>query len=125
MSTPLQIQRVGQISRTVRDIKQAEAWYGNVLGLRHLYTFGQLAFFDLNGTRLYLSQEGAEPKNESILYFYVADIAAAHETLKSRGVEFLEPPHMIHKHGDGTEEWMAFFKDPEGRALALMSQVKR
>jgi methylmalonyl-CoA/ethylmalonyl-CoA epimerase len=125
MSTPLQIQRVGQISRTVRDIKQAEAWYGNVLGLRHLYTFGQLAFFDLNGTRLYLSQESAEPKDESILYFYVADIAAAHETLKSRGVEFTEAPAMIHKHGDGTEEWMAFFKDAEGRPLALMSQVKR
>jgi methylmalonyl-CoA/ethylmalonyl-CoA epimerase len=125
MSTPLQIQRVGQISRTVRDIKQAEAWYGNVLGLRHLYTFGQLAFFDLNGTRLYLSQESAAPKDESILYFYVADIAAAHETLKSRGVEFTEAPAMIHKHGDGTEEWMAFFKDAEGRPLALMSQVKR
>jgi methylmalonyl-CoA/ethylmalonyl-CoA epimerase len=125
MSTPLQIQRVGQISRTVHDIKQAEAWYGNVLGLKHLYTFGQLAFFDLNGTRLYLSQEGAEPKNESILYFQVADIGAAYDTLKSRGVEFTEAPSMIHKHGDGTEEWMAFFKDPEGRPLALMSQVKR
>jgi methylmalonyl-CoA/ethylmalonyl-CoA epimerase len=32
---------------------------------------------------------------------------------------------MIHKHPDGMEEWMAFFKDPEGRPLAIMSQVKR
>jgi methylmalonyl-CoA/ethylmalonyl-CoA epimerase len=32
---------------------------------------------------------------------------------------------MIHKHGDGTEEWMAFFKDPEGRPLAIISQVKQ
>ena len=125
MNTPLQLGRVGQISRSVRDIKQAETWYGTVLGLKHLFTFGKLAFFDMNGTRLYLSQEAAEPQSESILYFFVPDIAAAHETLKSRGVDFLEPPHMIHKHGDGTEEWMAFFKDPEGRALALMSQVKR
>jgi methylmalonyl-CoA/ethylmalonyl-CoA epimerase len=31
---------------------------------------------------------------------------------------------MIHRHADGTEEWMAFFSDPEGRPLALMSQVK-
>jgi len=30
---------------------------------------------------------------------------------------------MIHKHADGTEEWMAFFKDPDGRPLAIMSQV--
>ena len=124
MATPLQLGRIGQISRTVRDIKEAEAWYGTVLGLPHLYTFGTLAFFDLGGTRLYLTQE-SEAKNESVLYFQVPDIAAAHATLASRGVEFTEAPHMIYEHGDGTQEWMAFFKDPEGRTLALMSQVKR
>jgi predicted enzyme related to lactoylglutathione lyase len=124
MATPLQLGRIGQISRTVRDIEEAEAWYGTVLGLPHLYTFGTLAFFDLGGTRLYLTQE-SEAKNESILYFQVPDIAAAHATLASRGVEFTQAPHMIYEHGDGTQEWMAFFKDPEGRTLALMSQVKR
>jgi hypothetical protein len=31
---------------------------------------------------------------------------------------------MIHRHADGTEEWMAFFKDLEGRPLAIMSKVK-
>jgi methylmalonyl-CoA/ethylmalonyl-CoA epimerase len=30
---------------------------------------------------------------------------------------------MIHKHEDGVEEWMAFFSDPEGRPLAIMSVV--
>jgi predicted enzyme related to lactoylglutathione lyase len=59
---------------------------------------------------------------ESTLYLRVADIAAAHENLRSRGVEFTNAPHMIHRHADGTEEWMAFFKDPEGRTLAIMSQ---
>jgi len=29
---------------------------------------------------------------------------------------------MIHRHEDGTEEWMAFFKDNEGRPLAIMSR---
>jgi hypothetical protein len=33
-------------------------------------------------------------------------------------------PHMIHRHDDRTEEWMAFFKDNEGRPLGIMSQVK-
>lgn len=114
---------IGQISRSVRDIKEAEAWYGNVLGLRHLYTFGKLAFFDLDGTRLYL-QESETASSESVLYLRVLDIRVAFEELKSRGVEFTGAPHMIHKHADGTEEWMAFFKDPEGRLLAIMSQVK-
>jgi methylmalonyl-CoA/ethylmalonyl-CoA epimerase len=30
---------------------------------------------------------------------------------------------MIHRHADGTEEWMCFFEDPDGRPLALMSRV--
>jgi DNA-binding CsgD family transcriptional regulator/catechol 2,3-dioxygenase-like lactoylglutathione lyase family enzyme len=115
---------IGQVSRTVRDIQEAEAWYGNALGLRHLYTFGKLAFFDCGGTRLYLDAENGASAAESILYFRVADIAAKHAELLSRGVEFKGAPHMIHRHADGTEEWMAFFSDPEGRPLALMSQVK-
>ena len=121
---PLQLGAIGQISRTVRDIKEAEQWYGQVLGLRHLFTFGKLAFFDLGGTRLYLTQEAASPQAESILYLRVPDIHKAHDELRSRGVEFTGAPHMIHKHPDGTQEWMAFFKDPEGRPLAIMSQVK-
>jgi catechol 2,3-dioxygenase-like lactoylglutathione lyase family enzyme len=122
MST-LQLGPIGQISRSVRDIKEAEAWYKNVLGLPHLYTFGTLAFFDCAGTRLFLSQnEKSGP--ESILYLKVPDVAAAHRGLQARGVEFVSAPHMIHKHSDGTEEWMAFFNDPEGRPLAIMSQVK-
>jgi methylmalonyl-CoA/ethylmalonyl-CoA epimerase len=31
---------------------------------------------------------------------------------------------MIHRHADSTEEWMAFFTDPEGRTLALMARVE-
>jgi DNA-binding CsgD family transcriptional regulator/catechol 2,3-dioxygenase-like lactoylglutathione lyase family enzyme len=122
-SKALELGPIGQIARTVKDIAQAEAWYGGVLGLKHLYTFGKLAFFDCGGTRLYLSGEQGTAAPESILYLRVDDIAAAHATLVERGVEFIAAPHMIHRHADGTEEWMAFFKDPDGRPLALMSQV--
>ncbi len=124
MNAPLTLGRVGQIARTVKDIEQAVEWYGKVLGLPHLYTFGELAFFDCGGTRLMLTQQRQVSSTESILYWRVDDIGQAHEQLKQRGVEFVNAPHMIHKHADGTEEWMAFFKDPEGRLLAIMSQVK-
>ena len=120
----IKIGRIGQISRTVGDIAQAEAWYRDVLGLRHLYTFGKLAFFDCGGTRLYLSQEGPLQANESLLYFQVEDIQAARDRLVEQGVEFTHAPHRIHTHADGTEEWMGFFKDPDGRPLAIMSQVQ-
>jgi DNA-binding CsgD family transcriptional regulator/catechol 2,3-dioxygenase-like lactoylglutathione lyase family enzyme len=123
MSAPFALGPVGQISRSVKDIGQAQTWYRDVLGFEHLYTFGKLAFFDMNGTRLFLSEVADPSTTESILYWRVPDIESAYRALQARGVEFTNAPHMIHKHADGVEEWMAFFKDAEGRPLALMSQV--
>lgn len=114
---------IGQIARPVKDIRSAEAFFKEKLRLPHLFTFGNLSFFDCNGVRLFLSQ-GDGDDAASILYFRVADIRAAHEELKARGVKFTDAPHMIHRHGDGTEEWMNFFEDDEGRPLAVMAQVK-
>src|ERR1700761_3722618 len=42
MSSTFKLEAVGQISRSVNDIERAEEWYGNVLGLTHLYTFGTM-----------------------------------------------------------------------------------
>lgn len=113
---------IGQISRRVSDIAAARIWYGEVLGLPHLYSFGDLAFFDCGGVRLFLSQAAAD--GESILYFRVDDIRSAHAALAAKGVEFDGAPHMIHRHEDGIEEWMAFFRDNDGGTLAIMAQIK-
>ena len=115
---------IGQISRTVSDIERSKQWYMQVLELPHLYTLGQLAFFDCGGTRLMLTSEHAARTDESILYFRVTDIRAVHERLMHRGVKFVSAPHRIHRQADGTEEWLAFFEDPDERMLALISQVK-
>jgi DNA-binding CsgD family transcriptional regulator/catechol 2,3-dioxygenase-like lactoylglutathione lyase family enzyme len=123
MQGSLELGPIGQISRSVKNIEQAVDWYGRVLGLKHLYTFGKLAFFDCGGTRLFLEQSD-EPGRESVLYLRVPDIDAAYAELKARGVEFKGAPHMIHRHEDGMEEWMAFFNDAEGRFLAIMCQVR-
>jgi hypothetical protein len=50
MSGSVQLGALGQVARAVSDIAKAEAWYRDVLGLPHLYTFGTLAFFDCGGT---------------------------------------------------------------------------
>lgn len=123
MSSKVKLGALAQIARGVRDIKESEAWYGQTLGLTHLYTFGSLAFFDCGGTRLYL-QATETPGAESILYLRVEDIRAAYDELRARGVEFTAAPHLIHRHPDGTEEWLAHFNDPEGRPLGILSQVK-
>ncbi len=121
MKSKLNLGPIGQISRGVSDIAAAVRWYGETLGLTHLYTFGKLAFFDCGGVRLFL-EEGASGA-QSVIYFRVEDIRSAHEDLAARGVVFVGAPHMIHRHADGTEEWMAFFNDNDGRPLAIMSQV--
>ena len=122
MEQNIKLGALGQVARTVKDISATRTWYGEVLGLTHLYSFGNLAFFDCGGVRLFLS-EGDGPASESILYFQVDDIRAAHADLAKRGVQFTHAPHMIHRHENGQEEWMAFFNDNEGRPLAIMSRV--
>ena len=123
MNAPTTLGPIGQISRSVKDIKAAEAWYRDTLGLPHLFTFGNLAFFDCGGVRLFLS-EGDGPAAESIIYFRVQDVRPACAALAAKGVEIINAPHMIRRHADGTEEWMAFFNDNEGRPLAIMSAIK-
>ena len=114
---------LGQIARRVENLESARRFFGERLGLRELFAFPPLAFFDLGGTRLMLSECGRrEPAD--ILYFKVDAIAEAVDELSLRGVTFTDAPHMIHRHADGTEEWMAFFQDDEGRALALQMQAR-
>ena len=121
MSDEIRYTGLGQVARSARDLTAAESWYRDVLGLDHLFTFGNLAFFDCGGTRLMISESEDGPGDESRLYLRVPDIDAAYKRLEEAGVEFINAPHMIHKHDDGAEEWMAFFEDPEGRPLAIMS----
>lgn len=115
---------LGQVARTTQNAMQARDWYRDVLGLPELYSFGNLAFFDLGGVRLMLTEEDGGGAAESLLYLRVPDIHLAKERLERRGVAFTHAPHLIHRHADGTEEWMAFFEDNEGRPLALMTQVR-
>ena len=71
-----------------------------------------------------LTEEEGELACESILYLRVPDIHSSKAELETRGVRFMNAPHLIHRHEDGTEEWMAAFKDNEGRPLQLMMQVR-
>jgi catechol 2,3-dioxygenase-like lactoylglutathione lyase family enzyme len=125
VSEPIQLGALGQISFHVADVPRAEAFFRDTLGLPHLFTFADLAFFDCGGVRLFVSKaEGLAKVGNSVLYFRVPDIHAAHDHLRERGVVFTHAPHMIHRHEDGMEEWMAFFSDAEENTLAIMAQVR-
>ena len=112
-----------QINMPVQDIERAVAFYRDRLGMRFLFQAGNLAFFDMDGVRLLLDvpEDEAFAHPGSVLYFRVPDIDAAHDGLRSRGVEFIQPPHLIHKD-DRMELWMAFFNDTEGNTHAIATE---
>lgn len=114
---------LSQIARRVENLDRARRFWRETLGMPELYAFPGLAFFDLGGTRLMLRETGRREEAD-ILYLQTPDIAAAHVALLAKGAEMTGAPHMIHRHPDGAEEWMAFFKDDEGRDLALHSLIR-
>ena len=122
MSSAIQVTALGQVSLLCRDVGRSEAFYRDTLGLPHLFTFGDLAFFRAGATRLFIrAVADAEWRPGSILYLAVPDIRAAYDALVEAGVPLQGAPHRIHTHDDGTEEWMTFFEDPDGNTLALMT----
>jgi len=115
---------IGQIALTVTDIGRSVTFYRDSLGMRFLFQVPSLAFIDCGGIRLMLSlPEKAAEGSSSVIYFKVADIQQAFQTLTSRGVAFEAEPHLIAKMPDH-ELWMAFFRDPDRNLLALMSEVR-
>jgi len=120
----LQLSEIGQIAVNVQDLERAVTFYRDVLGMHHLFTVGDMAFFDCGGIRLMLGLPDREEMEHpsSILYYRVADLEAAHRVLTERGVECEAGPLRAHRAADH-ELWLAFFHDTEGNLFALMSEV--
>lgn len=127
---------IGQVALQVGAVAEATAFYRDALGMRFLFETSGMAFFDCGGIRLMVGEpepgEEAPPGGEdaggpgaspgTILYFEVGDIEGAHEVLEGRGVEFLQGPRKVAELEDHAL-WLAFFRDPWGNVLALMSEV--
>lgn len=116
------LNQIGQILVAVKDIDRAVGFYRDVLGMKFLFQFPGMAFFDCGGIRLYLGvAEKPEFDRTSIIYYRVPSMADAVEVLKGRGVEFVGEPHKTHE--DARHElWLAAFRDPDGNYLELMSE---
>ena len=118
----LRLEKIGQIAVNVADLDSAVSFYRDTLGLKFLFQYPGLAFFDCNGVRLLLDELAGWQHPSSILYYKVDDIQDAYQTLVQKGVAFKEKPHLVAKMPDH-ELWMAFFEDPSGNILALMSEI--
>jgi methylmalonyl-CoA/ethylmalonyl-CoA epimerase len=111
----IKLSQIGQIALPATDLERAVQFYSQKLGLPHLFTVPNLAFFDCDGIRLMLGlPEGADPfQPGSTIYFKVADIQTAYQALSEQGVQFVGAPHLIARM-DTHDLWMAFFQDSEG-----------
>jgi catechol 2,3-dioxygenase-like lactoylglutathione lyase family enzyme len=114
---------IGQILVPVRDLERATVFYRDALGMRFLFAFPGMAFFDADGIRLYLSApETPDFDGRATIYFRVADLTAAVVALETRGVAFVDRPHVVHRDQSG-ELWMCGTRDPDGNNVVLMSEV--
>lgn len=125
MANEIHIQQIGQIAINVHDTDRAVAFYRDVLGLKLLFTAGQLAFFDCGGVRLMLSPP-SNPEYDhpsSILYFKVDDIQSAYRRLSQLKIKTEGAPHMVAKMPDH-ELWLTGFRDSEGNLMEFMAEVR-
>lgn len=120
----VQLGKIVQMSLLISDTDRATRFYSDVLGLTHIFTFGQLTFFNVHGLRLYLHEVPEEEwKPGSVVYFLVDDINATYESLAAHGVTTDSPPHVVFTdESTGIAEWMCFFNDSEGNTLALLAR---
>jgi methylmalonyl-CoA/ethylmalonyl-CoA epimerase len=125
-----QAMTIGQIALTVRDLNRAVAFYRDTLGLKMLFEVPNMGFFDCGGIRLMLSLPLGLPQGSeesfgagSVIYFKIEDIEQEAEKMRSRGVAFEQPPHLVARMPDH-ELWMAFFRDPDANLLALMCEKR-
>ena len=120
----LNLSQIGQIALPVADVDRSEAFYEEVIGLKKLFRFGDLTFFDCAGVRLLLEKADGGARPGGCIYFRCADIALAVAELEKRGAVFASRPHLIAKMDDH-DLWMAFFNDPDGHTLALMQEAPK
>ena len=115
---------IGQIAITVSDVPRATAFYRDVIGLRHLFDAGpQLAFLAAGPVRVMLStpQGHGTPGANSVLYFKVGNVEAAHAAMLARGATDERAPQLTAKMPDH-ELWIGFVRDPDGNLVGLMEE---
>ncbi len=120
--TDIALGAIKQIALAVKDLDVSVKFYEKTLGLPLLFKAEpSMAFFDIAGIRLMLSQAEEVPLGGPILYFSTGNIEATYAGLTKAEADTIRAPLMTHKT-ETSELWLAFFKDPDGHTLALMEE---
>lgn len=119
----IQVNKLVQVAVPVEELARAKSFYGDMLGLPHLFDAPPaLSFFQCGETRLMLGRpEGPGTQGSSILYYGVHDAQAACANLGEQGVTVEEAARLIARVG-GKDVWLGIVRDSEGNLLGLMSE---
>ncbi|HMG48566.1 MAG TPA: VOC family protein [Allosphingosinicella sp.] len=120
---PINPSHIVQIAVPIQDLDRAKRFYGETLGLTHLFDAPpSLAFYQCGETRLMLSPPSEEEvAKASILYYSVPDARTAEAALAADGAEIVTPAHFLARVG-GKDIWLAIARDSEANLLGLMSE---
>lgn len=117
-------------SFSVNDLEEAKEFYGKVLGIKvtewpemglELHIAGSNPIF-------VYPKDNHEPATFTVLNFPVKDVDESVEMMTKKGITFEQYPEM------GTDEkgisrfegrGMAWFKDPAGNIISILSEVKK
>ena len=121
------LSEIRQVAITVSDVGTALPFYRDALGLKFLFSPSpNLAFVAAGSVRLMLTtpQGAGSVGHNSILYFTVSDIAAAHAAIIGRGAKNERAPQLTARMPDH-ELWTAFVRDPDGNIVGLMEEKRQ
>lgn len=115
---------LSQIGIHVRDLDAARRFYGESLGLAHLFDAPpQLAFYQCGETRLMLAENAAlAARGGTMLYYAVDDVPAAQTDLVAKGAAFAEDARIVARVGD-KDIWLAVTDDGAGNHVGLMGET--
>jgi catechol 2,3-dioxygenase-like lactoylglutathione lyase family enzyme len=116
-------------SFSVNDLKRAKEFYGGTLGL-DIEEKPEGLSLDLPGTNVFIyPKPNHQPATFTVLNFAVENVEETVDELKSKGIKFEKYDSKdiktddkgIARGGPGRGPTIAWFKDPDGNFLSVMS----
>ena len=111
------ISRLDRIFVYVSDLKRAERFYGEILGLPGGESFEGDVSFSLGDTELLLvpGRDRGDPRIGADICLWTDDIKSDYGKLVMKGVKFFKPPSRENWGG-----WLAGMHDSEGNRIFLI-----
>jgi predicted enzyme related to lactoylglutathione lyase len=108
-----------------RDRGKAKSFYGDTLGFALMQEDDYAAVFDLNGTKLRISEVADHaPQSHTVLGWEVADISETAKALQGKGIALNRYDGLAQDElgiwtAPGGAAKVAWFSDPDGNVLSL------